>query len=111
MRILNIAHITLMGLVLTSCQFGPNYYLIPEEPNSFESESSGEGYQDSVQAALLARDLTDEEMDQADDLPGDGYNDGKWASENSDKIAIQQIFEGSDGEIFILEDSGDITQV
>lgn len=111
MRYLNIGYITLMGMILTSCQFGPNYYLIPEEPPEYEYESSGSGYQDSVQAALMARDLTDAEIDAADDLPGSGYGDGKWTGENSDKVAIQHIFEGNEGEIFILEDDGEVVEV
>lgn len=31
---------------------------------------------------LECRDLTDEEMDDADNLPGGGYSDGKWTGEN-----------------------------
>lgn len=83
---------------------------------------AGQGYIDSFNACLLARDLTDEEMDDADNRPGGGYSDGKWTGENppreededgnpSYSLADQQVWEDDDGNIFILEDDGEITEI
>ena len=76
---------------------------------------AGSAYVDSVNAALFAgRDLTDEEMDDADNLPGGGYSDGKWTGENPDKCgqyAAQHVWEDEDGTIIILEDDGEITEI
>lgn len=88
---------------------------------------------------VKCRDLTDEEMDDADNLPGGGYNDGSWTGQNPptgededgnpsytlgipdwddfpdppepDFYAAQQVFEDDDGNIFILEDDGEITEI
>lgn len=66
------------------------------------------------------RDLTEEEMDDADNLPGSGYNDGKWTGENpptnededgNPSYAAQQVFEDDKGNIYILEDDGEITEI
>lgn len=81
---------------------------------------AGRGYIDSVNACLLARDLTDDEMDDADNLPGGGYSDGKWTGENppteededgNPTYAAQHVWEDDNGTIIILEDDGEITEV
>lgn len=88
-------------------------------------EASGDAYLESRQLSLmspcyLVRDLTDEEMDDADNLPGGGYSDSKWPAENppmnededgNPTYAAQHVFEDDDGNIFILEDDGEITEV
>lgn len=84
----------------------------------------GAAYLHAKQAALsgvyLARDLTDDEMDDADNMPGGGYNDGKWTGENppteededgTPTYAAQQVWEDENGDIIILEDDGEITIV
>lgn len=84
----------------------------------------GCAYRDGYNAVMLtphlaSRQLTDQEMDDADKLPGGGYNDGKWSGENpptgtndegNPTYAVQYIFEGEDT-IFILEDDGKIVEV
>lgn len=63
--------------LLASCTATGNYA---------EAAGPGSAYINSVTLALnsihYGRDLTDEEMDQADDIPGGGYSDGKWTGEN-----------------------------
>ena len=54
------------------------------------ANSAGHGYMDSQRAvmasqSIASRDLTDEEMEEAEDLPGGGYSDGKWTGENPEK--------------------------
>ncbi len=105
---------------------------------SHAAASEGYGYFQSMQAALntpyYARDLTDDEMDDADNRPGGGYSDGKWTGENPpteededgnpiytydedddwpihDWYAAQQVFEDENGTIIILEDDGEITEI
>lgn len=72
-------------ILLTSCSgsHGSHKY--------FKTTSSaGHAYLDCQKASMTAqyiasRDLTDEEIDEADDIPGGGYSDGKWTGENPDK--------------------------
>lgn len=97
----------------------------PEDDNSSESdhqEDPGVAFLQSQQVALnmYARDLTDEELDDAYPYPGVGYDDSKWSGENPPQdededgnptYAAQQVFEDDEGTIYILEDNGEITEV
>jgi len=43
---------------------------------------SGAAYLTSFNTAIACRDLTEEEMEEAENIPGGGYSDGKWTGEN-----------------------------
>lgn len=73
----------------------------------------GSGYIDSVNTVLLARDLTDEEIDNADNARGSGYHDGRVAAEDApyyssffyeDEHGNWIIQEDDDNEIYSTED-------
>ena len=89
--------------------------------------------------AFACRELTDEEIEEAENMPGGAYNDGKWVGEHPqigedehggpvfashvpewddlkepqqpDIFSAQHVFEGDDDNIFILEDDGEITEI
>lgn len=44
----------------------------------------GKGFQISIDASLLARELTDEEIEDADTAPGSGFHDAQKAAEHAD---------------------------
>tara|TARA_Y100001938_G_C7957264_1_gene362376 strand:+ start:435 stop:782 length:348 start_codon:yes stop_codon:yes gene_type:complete len=99
----------LLALVLTGCQI--NYTLpMPENMEHTGHHGAGMAYLDSCDAVFLARDLTDEELDDAYPYPGVGYDDSKWCGSNADEVelAAQQVFQCDDGTVIILEDNGDI---
>jgi len=88
--------------------------------------AGGAAYSSSCAAAvnpqyfLASRDLTDEEMEEAENLPGGGYSDGKWTGENPPEneddngdptYAAQHVWEDDNGTIIIIEDDGEITEI
>ena len=106
-------YLIVLAITLSSCQVGPFFYELesPSRPaRELERVKVGEEeIQASTEACLLSRDLTDEEMmEGADALPGNGYKDSKWVSENPTEVVAQQVFQCEDGSIIILEDNGDI---
>jgi len=103
----------LLALILTGCQLGPFHYTLPEKTNQEGYHGAhGCAYKSGMDAALLARDLTDDElMEGADALPGNGYRDSQWCGENPTEVAVQEVFQDDDGEIFILTDEGDVINV
>jgi len=107
---MNKLALTLVAFALTSCQIGPNYYELEPKVGHNAHSMHGTAYRQSVDATMLARDLTDQELDDAYPYPGVGYDDSKWCGENPDEIefAAQKVWECDDGTILILEDNGDI---
>lgn len=89
--------------------------------------SYSSAYLDAFNAALKApllanqcRDLTDEEMEEAENRPGGGYSDGKWGGENppmnedengNPTYAVQQVWEDDEGNLIILDTEGEIIEI
>ena len=108
----------LTGLVaLTSCQIGPNYYELESPSKSARviehkgyHGAHGCAYRDSTDAVFLVRDLTDEELIDAGDYPGKGYDNSQWSGANSPEIVLQ-YFDCEDGSGILIDDEGDIHYV
>lgn len=109
----------LMALIMTSCQLGPFYYTLDRDADGHNETSvhhtgyhgaHGCAYQAGRDAVLLARDLTDEELDDAYPYPGVGYDDSKWSAENAneEEMCAQQVFQDENGDVIILDDNGEI---
>lgn len=90
---------------MASCT-GQGSHAAASEPGYAYRESLFSAYHSYLFAKC--RDLTDEEMDDADNRPGGGYSDGKWTGENPPQgededgnptYAAQQVWEDDDGEI------------
>ncbi|SRR6266851_2304541 len=75
---------------------------------SFQAHSAhafnydGSAYVESCQVVLLARELTDKEIEDALNGPGSGFHDSKEAAENSDKYVLD-YYEMDDGTIIIID--------
>lgn len=67
---------------------------------------------DYLLASNDCRDLTDEELEEAENKSGGGYSDGQWQGENppkeEDYMSVQHVFEDDDGNIIIIDDDGEI---
>lgn len=92
--------------------------IVPAQHSNVMHARAGDAYKSSFNAALMSAvvsndcpDLTEEEIEEAQNMPGGGYTDGQWAGENPDEcLGLQQVWD--DGEtIFILDDDGEIIEL
>jgi hypothetical protein len=99
-------------LILASCSAYPR-----SVTRAFNAH--GSAYTDSLKSCLIAgqcRDLTDEECEDAKNMPGNGYRDAKdgakeapiHSPEEETALCAQHVFDDENGTIVIIEDDGEV---